>query len=109
MARGEVTGKKPVHTKDGPKYERKPVRADSHSLAMSIAEFCRLHGFSVDQYFKMQREGWGPTTMKVGSRTLISHEAAEKWRREREVAAKDDAAKKVAEAAAKEDAATAAA
>ena len=57
----------------------------------------------------MQREGWGPTTMKVGSRTLISHEAAEKWRREREVAAKDDATKKVAEAAAKEDAATAAA
>ena len=76
---------------------------------IAIAEFCRLHGFSVDQYFKMQLEGWGPTTMKVGSRTLISHEAAEKWRREREVAAKDDAAKKVAEAAAKEDAATAAA
>jgi hypothetical protein len=87
MARGEVSGKKPAHTKDGPKYERKPVRADSQSLAMSIAEFCRLHGFSVDQYFKMRREGWGPRTMKVGSRTLISHESAAAWRKAREEAA----------------------
>jgi hypothetical protein len=38
-------------------------------------------------YFKMQREGWGPTTMKVGSRTLISHESAARWRAEREAAA----------------------
>ena len=26
-------------------------------------------------------EGWGPTVMHVGSRTLISYEAAERWRR----------------------------
>jgi hypothetical protein len=42
---------------------------------MSIREFCRLHGISEDQFYKMKREGWGPITMKVGSRTLISHES----------------------------------
>ena len=96
-ARPEVTGQKA----DPPKYRRRPVSADLTSLVMSIREFCRLHGISEDQFFKMQREGWGPLTMKVGSRTLISYEAAAEWRRSREEAA-------VKEAAAKEAAATAA-
>jgi hypothetical protein len=87
MARPEVTGKKTTQKADSPKYRRRPVTADSNSLAMSIREFCRLHGISEDQFFKMKREGWGPVTMKVGSRTLISHEAAADWRREREEAA----------------------
>jgi len=115
MARGEITGKKPTATsnraapghnrgpplEDVPKYKRRPVSADANSLAMSIREFCRLHGISEDQFYKMKREGWGPTTMKVGARTLISHEAAAAWRAEREAAAKEAAAK---EAAAKETA-----
>jgi hypothetical protein len=76
MARPEVSGKKPTVTAD----DRGPP------LAMSIREFCAQHGgISQDLFFKMQREGWGPTVMHVGSRTLISHEAAERWRREREV------------------------
>jgi predicted DNA-binding transcriptional regulator AlpA len=113
MARAEVTGKKPRPTAeraklghnrgppldDGPKYRRRPVSADPNSLAMSIKEFCRLHGISEDQFYKMKREGWGPTTMKVGSRTLISHEAAAAWRAEREAAAKEAAAKKAVTAA----------
>jgi len=89
MARGEVTGKKPAYTSDGPKYTRRPVSADANSLAMSIREFCRLHGISEDQFYKMAREGWGPVTMKVGSRTLISHEAAAEWRRECEADRRD--------------------
>jgi hypothetical protein len=72
---------------DAPSYTRKPVRAEANTLAMSIAEFCRLHGISEDMFYKMGREGWGPATMKVGSRTLISHEAAADWRRERHAAA----------------------
>jgi hypothetical protein len=108
MARAEVTGKKPTATPnratrghnrgppldddDRPKYRRRPVSADANSLAMSIKEFCRLHGISEDQFYKMQRGGWGPSTMKVGSRTLISHEAAAEWRRSREEAAAKEAA-----------------
>jgi hypothetical protein len=55
-------------------------------LAYSIAEFAELHGFSIDSYFRPARSGAGPRTMKVGARTLISCEAAEAWRREREEA-----------------------
>ena len=99
MARPEVTGKKTTQKADpAPKYRRRPVSADPNSLAMSIREFCRLHGISEDQFYKMQREKWGPVVMHVGSRTLISHEAAAAWRAEREAAAKEAAAKKGAAA-----------
>ena len=111
MARGEITGKKPAQTADaakrqaGPpkKTDPKAIEPIGHGepdlsfsvktppirgppLAMSIRVFCALHGISEDMFYKMQRAGWGPATMKVGSRTLISHEAAERWRRERETA-----------------------
>ena len=83
MARPEVSGKKPTVTAD----DRGPA------LAMSIAQFCAQHGgISQDLFFKMQREGWGPTVMHVGSRTLISIEAAAEWRRQREQAAATEAA-----------------
>jgi hypothetical protein len=54
--------------------------------AYSIRQFARAHNISEDMFFKMAREGWGPTTMKVGSRTLISVEAAAAWRKAREQA-----------------------
>jgi predicted DNA-binding transcriptional regulator AlpA len=99
MARPEVTGKKTQKAK-APRYRRRPVTADPNSLALSIREFCRLHAISEDQFYKMKREGWGPRTMQVGSRTLISHEASAEWRRDREAAAKEATEKKAAEAAA---------
>jgi hypothetical protein len=54
-------------------------------LAFSIGEFCAAHRISTDFYFKLARQGIGPTIMKVGGRTLISQEAAADWRRAREV------------------------
>ena len=111
MARGETTGRKPMVTADcakrrpgKPRTDPKAIEPTGHSepdssisvktppirgppLAMSIRVFCALHGISEDMFYKMKREGWGPATMKVGSRTLISHEAAADWRREREEAA----------------------
>jgi hypothetical protein len=77
----------PLTTTDVPKYRRKPLSVDPDPLAMSIHAFCVRHGISEDMYFKMQREGWGPTVMHVGSRTLISIEAAAAWRKQREEAA----------------------
>lgn len=53
-------------------------------MAYSIKQFCEAHDISVYTYFRMQRAGFGPMTMKVGGRTLISVEAAAVWRRERE-------------------------
>jgi hypothetical protein len=58
-------------------------------LAFSIGEFCAAHRISTDFYFKLARQGLGPTIMKVGGRTLISQEAAADWRRAREVAPRE--------------------
>jgi hypothetical protein len=49
--------------------------------AMSIAEFCRRHSLSEPFYYKLQRQGRGPQTIRLGARTLITVEAAARWRR----------------------------
>jgi hypothetical protein len=56
--------------------------------AYSIHEFCFAHRISVDHYFALQRAKLGPDVMKVGARTLISVEAAARWREQREAAAR---------------------
>ena len=66
----------PLPTGDSPKYRRKPKSVDPQALAMSIHAFCVRHDISEDLFFKMQREGWGPRVMRVGTRRLISQEAA---------------------------------
>src|SRR5262245_40043958 len=68
-----------------------PIRGPPiERAAFTIAEFCRAFRISPDMYFKMARSGWGPKIMKVGTKVLISVEAAEAWRREREAAASRD-------------------
>lgn len=54
--------------------------------AYTIEAFCEAHGFSRAHYFNQAKEGRGPRVMRVGSRVLISKEAAAEWRREREAA-----------------------
>jgi len=73
MARPEVIGRK--------------VIADETFAAFTIAEFCRAHRISQSMYFKMRNLGLGPREMAVGSRRLISQEAATEWRKAREGAA----------------------
>jgi hypothetical protein len=77
---------------DEPGYRRNPVSANPAALALSIENFCQLHSISQDMFFKMKREGWGPDTIKVGARTLITNEAATAWRRQRQAAAATSAA-----------------
>jgi hypothetical protein len=69
-----------------PEVSRRTTRSTVNLAAYSIEQFCTAHGISIDLYFKMQRQGLGPKTMKAGSRTLISVEAAAEWRRARELA-----------------------
>ena len=113
MPRGEITGRKPsvsaerVKQASGPPISNEivptphaepksakravlpPIRGPPVApMAYSIRQFCEAHNFSVDTYFRLQRAGLGPLTMKVGGRTLISVEAATAWRRERELAAR---------------------
>lgn len=61
--------------------------AEAAPDAHSISEFCRSHGISRAFLYIILRDGRGPRTMKVGSRTLISREAAAEWRRRMEDAA----------------------
>lgn len=55
--------------------------------AFSIDEFCRAHGISRAFFYKIAKSGKSPRLMKVGSRRLISEEAAADWRRQMEAAA----------------------
>jgi hypothetical protein len=54
---------------------------------LTIDQFCTAEQVSRAQYYVMQREGWGPDLMWVGTSVRISPEARAKWRREREAAA----------------------
>lgn len=53
--------------------------------AFSIEQFCRRHGFSLQSFYKFRDQM--PATFNVGTRRLISREAAAAWRRAREAAA----------------------
>ena len=50
----------------------------------SVDEFGQLHGLSRATLYNLWRAGRGPVFMKVGSRRLISEEAAAAWRRQME-------------------------
>jgi hypothetical protein len=52
--------------------------------AYTIPQFARAHGFSEAMYHKLKRQGLAPVEMAVGTRRLISVEAAAAWRRTRE-------------------------
>lgn len=48
--------------------------------AYGVAQFCAAHDISRVSLYKLWRDGRGPSHFKVGARTLISREAAERWR-----------------------------
>lgn len=50
-------------------------------MMYSVAEFCQAHRISRGTFYKLLNEGHGPTTIKIGRRTLISNESAAEWRR----------------------------
>jgi hypothetical protein len=50
----------------------------------SIAEFCHAHRVSKAFFYNLLKRGKGPTVMKVGTRTLVSDEAAKDWRQRME-------------------------
>jgi hypothetical protein len=107
MARGEITGKKPVQTADdakrlpGPpiadataieptaktepdshrKGEATPIRGPQVPPAWySVREFCLAHRLSISMYFKLKAQERGPREIAVGARRYISFEDAAEWR-----------------------------
>ena len=55
--------------------------------AFSFEEFCDRHRICRATLYNLIKRSQGPAIMRVGSRVLISREAAADWRREREAEA----------------------
>ncbi len=62
------------------------VSSETLPAAFSIREFCDANRISHASYFNLRRRGEDPREMRVGSRVLISAEAAAEWRAARTVA-----------------------
>jgi len=65
--------------------KKRTTRPPAPAAAYTIDEFCHAYHISHSTYFKMKRDGIGPREMHIGSRILISIEAAAAWRRARDV------------------------
>ena len=52
--------------------------------AYTIKKFCEAHSISQSFYFKLKSLGLAPREMRLGTRVLITQEAAADWRRARE-------------------------
>jgi hypothetical protein len=59
----------------------------SEAQAYSIDNFCAGHDISRAALYNAWKAGVGPAFFRVGSKRLISQEAAARWRQEREAAA----------------------
>lgn len=55
--------------------------------ALTVDEFCRSHRISRGTFYNLLKENRGPRVMKVGTRTLVSAEAAADWRHRMETEA----------------------
>jgi hypothetical protein len=73
LARPELTGRKPTD-----------LNAANDADAYSVDEFCSRHRISVQLFYKNRQQM--PRTFRIGTRVLISKEAAAAWRRQREQA-----------------------
>jgi hypothetical protein len=77
-ARGEVTGKKLSTGLVGVTMTEK----DDHDPdCLSVAQFCKRNNISIKFFYK--RPDLMPPSFLLGARRLITREANENWRRER--------------------------
>jgi hypothetical protein len=47
----------------------------------TICEFCSRHRISERLYYLLREQGRGPAELRLGTKVLISKEAAARWRR----------------------------
>jgi len=66
--------------------EHSPARQGGRR-ASTIDQFCSDHGFSRAKLYGLWSKGKGPRFFKVGTRILISEEAAAEWRHKLEAEA----------------------
>jgi hypothetical protein len=66
------------------KTRKGDIIGDPGPDAYSIAAFCQAHGISVRTFYNLIALGKAPRIMRVGTRRIISREAAAEWRRQME-------------------------
>jgi hypothetical protein len=64
--------------------EHSPARQGNAAPVFTVAEFCSAHRISRSTLYNLWTAGTGPTVLRVGTKILISTEAAADWRRSRE-------------------------
>jgi hypothetical protein len=68
------------------RHEALALAESAGADAASISRFCARHDISRATYYNLRQSGLGPREMRIGTRVLITAEAAAAWRREREAA-----------------------
>jgi hypothetical protein len=88
MSQPQVTSSAAGAIAQGEKKRKRRPRAPS-SYAFTIQEFCSAFRLSRSQFYKLKARGEGPDMARAGDRTVfISAEAAQRWRKQREKAAR---------------------
>jgi len=63
--------------------EDQPFPGVEEPAVYTIQQFIRAHNVSYGKFYSMMRDGTGPRTMTMGTRRVISVEAAREWRNKR--------------------------
>ena len=71
--------------------EHSPARQAGRAV-FTVAEFCDSHRVSRSKLYQLWKDGTGPKIIRIGTKVLISVEAATDWRREREREAAEQSA-----------------
>jgi hypothetical protein len=64
--------------------DHSPVQQGDAKPVYTVAEFCSAHRISRSKLYQLWQAGEGPRVIVVGTRKLISTEAAAAWRATRE-------------------------
>jgi predicted DNA-binding transcriptional regulator AlpA len=75
------------HRRQGDRGDPEDGAQGLHRAALTVAEFCAAYRISRSALYQLWAQGIGPKYFKIGVKILISIEAADQWRREREAAA----------------------
>jgi predicted DNA-binding transcriptional regulator AlpA len=51
---------------------------------LTIAEFCERNSVSRTKYYELKKQGMAPREIHIGSKPLITREAAADWRQQME-------------------------
>ena len=60
--------------------------APGHRAALSVDQFCRKYSICRASFYNLLKTGRGPRVLKIGSRTVVTAEADDDWRRTAEAA-----------------------